>query len=172
MKDMFVCPNCGKSIDIKPAKSAIRCNHCGEPLLVSPGSRVVLANPIRSYLTPENSDEESGHPQIRFSAPTRPPVSAERRKRTAQLAYERVTQQEQLDHSGLVYGILAIVFGGVLDILSWLRSEYVQSDWVGWVGLWIGALVFVAGAFVTTWFFRSLRSAQAAKREIKKEMQD
>ena len=171
MKDMFVCPNCGKLIDIQSPESAVTCNHCGEALLVSPGNRVVLANPIRSYLNPENSDEESGHQRIRFSATTRPPISAERRKRTAHLAYERVTQQEQLDHSGLVYGILAIVFGGLLGLLSWLRSEYVQSDWVGWVGLWIGALVFATGTFVTVWFVRSLRSTQVAKREIEKEMQ-
>jgi DNA-directed RNA polymerase subunit RPC12/RpoP/uncharacterized membrane protein YcjF (UPF0283 family) len=167
---MFVCPNCGKLIDIQSAKSAIMCNHCGEALLVSPGSRVVLANPIRSYLTPEDSDEKSEHLRIRFSATTRPPISTERRKRTAQLAYERMTQQEQLDHSGLVYGILAIVFGGVLGILGWLRSEYVQNDWIGWAGVWIGALVFAAGTFITILFFHSLRSAKSAKREIEREM--
>ena len=171
MKDMFVCPNCGKLIDIQSPESAVTCNHCGEALLVSPGSRVVLANPIRTYLAPDNSTEKSEHPRVRFSAATRPPISAERRKRTAHLAYERVTQQEQLDHSGLVYGILAIVFGGFLGLLSWFRLEYVQSDWVGWVGLWIGALVFATGTFVTVWFVRSLRSTQVAKREIEKEMQ-
>jgi DNA-directed RNA polymerase subunit RPC12/RpoP len=170
MKDMFACPNCGKLIDIQSPESAVECNHCGEALLVSPGSRVVLANPIRTYLAPDNSAEKSEHTRARFSVAPRPPISAQRRKRTAHLAYERVTQQEQLDHSGLVYGILAIVFGGFLGLLSWLRSEYVQSDWVGWAGLWIGALVLVAGTFVTTWFYRSLRSAQAAKREIEKEI--
>ena len=172
MKDTFVCPNCGKLIDLQSPKSAVACNHCGEALLISPDSRVVLANPIRTYLAPGNSAEKSEQTRARFSATTRPPISAERRKRTAQLAYKRLTQQEQLDHSGLVYGVLAIVFGGVLGILGWLRSEYIQNDWIGWTGAWIGALVFAAGMFVTIWFFRSLRSAQAVKREIGKEMKD
>jgi hypothetical protein len=137
---------------------------------MSPGNRVVLANPIRTYLAPDDSTEKNAQPRVRFPVATRPPVSTQRKKRTAHLAYERMKQQEQLDHSGLVYGILATVFGGLLGLVSWLRSEYVQSDWVGWVGLWLGALIFAAGAFVTTWFYRSLRSAQVAKREIEKEI--
>jgi uncharacterized membrane protein YcjF (UPF0283 family) len=157
-------------INSQSPDSTVACNHCGETLLVFADRRVVLANPIRTYLAPNNSAEKSEQTRVHFSATTRPPISAERRRRTAQLAYERVTQQQQLDHSGLVCGVLAIVFGGVLGILSWLRSEYIQNDWIGWAGMWIGALVFAAGMFVAIWFFRSLRSAQAVKREIEKEI--
>ncbi|MEW5717953.1 MAG: hypothetical protein AB1817_04935 [Chloroflexota bacterium] len=140
--------------------------------MVSLDNRVVLAHPIPTYLTSDNSTEKSAPAQARLSTATRPPISANRKKRTAHLAYERMTRQEQLDRSGLIYGMLALGFGGVLAILCWLRSEYLQDDWIGWVGRWLGALVFAAGAFVAIWFYRSLRSAQVLKREIEKEMQE
>lgn len=167
---MFVCPNCGELIDIQSTQSSVTCEHCHEVLLVSTGSRIVLANPIRTYLSSDRFMEKDESQQLRFSAASRPPISVERKKRTAQLAYERMTRQEQLDRSGLIYGILAIVFGALLGVLGWLRLEYIQTDWVGWLGLWIGVFIFALGLFVTIWFFRSIRSAQTVKREIEKEL--
>lgn len=170
MNDIFVCPNCGNEVVVQPAQASVTCNHCREILAVLAEQRIVLANPLRTYLPSDASVEQDEHQRLHFSVAARPPLSPERKKKTAQLAYERMTRQEQVDRSGLVYGIFAIVFGGFLSSLCWFRTEYIQNDWVGWVGLWIGAGVFALGLLVTFWFLRSIRSAQAIKREIEKDM--
>jgi hypothetical protein len=159
-------------IEIDSAQISVTCIHCREPLLVTPGNRVVLANPIRTYLRSDKPVEQSAEEIPPISVAIRPPVSAERRKRAAQLAFERMTVQEQLDHSGIVYGILAIVLGGFLGILSWLRSEFFDRDLVSAIGLLLGILLFVFGIFGTAWFLRSLLTARASKREIEEELKD
>jgi DNA-directed RNA polymerase subunit RPC12/RpoP len=169
VKDVL-CPNCGKLIDIQSAQPAITCKHCQEKLLVVAGSRVVLANPVRTYFAPDAPSEKDGRSPLQPSVATRPPVSAERKKKTARLAYERIAREEQLDRSGFVYGMLAILFGGFLGILSWLRLEYLENDWTGRIGLATGVCVVALGAFVSVRFFRSLKSAQAIKCEIEKEL--
>lgn len=151
------------------ATASVICEHCGEKLLVSSGSRLVLANPIRAYLPAEDSTQAE-HPHLRFSTGKRPPVSAERKKRTMRLARERIAQQKQLCQSGLLYGILAIVFGGTLGTLGWLRLEALPGDWTGWLGLGIGAPVLAIGFFVTVWFWRALYAVRVDQREIEKEM--
>lgn len=170
MKGTFVCPNCGKAIDIQFSGSSVTCLHCHEALLVSSDKKIVLANPLRTYLISDDAAAKDKHRNSQMPVGKRPPVSAERRKKTARFAYERMTQQEQLDHSGLAYGILAIVFGGLLGVLGWLRLEFIQSDWISWIGLWTGVLVFGFGTFLTIWFYRSIKSAKEIRREIEKEM--
>lgn len=163
-KDMFVCPNCGAPIEIQSIQKALTCQQCREVLIVVAGNRVVLANPLRTYL---RADAAKTAP---FSVALRPPLSAQRKKRMAQLTYERVTSEEQLDSSGLIYGTLAIVFGAFLSLLSWLRLEQLQDDWLGRLGLGLGAGVVAIGVLAALWFWRSIRSARAIKRQAEREM--
>jgi hypothetical protein len=172
VKDIVACPNCGKMIEIESAQISTTCIHCREPLLITPGNRVVLANPIRVYQRSDQEVEASEEESPRISVAIRPPVSAERKKRAAQLAYERMSLQEQLGKSGLIYGVAAIFLGGLVGLFSWLRSEFLDRDWISWLGLALGALLFVFGILGTAWFLRSLWSAQASKREIEEDMKD
>lgn len=170
MKDKSVCPNCGKPIEVPSAATTMHCSHCNEELVVSNGGRVILAHPIRSYLLSDNVEGREARPSSPPAFATRPPLSPERKKRAVRLMHERLVHQEQLYHSGLIYGILAVVFGGLLGLLSWLRSEYVSGDWTSWLGLGFGTIVFAIGLFVTIWFLRALKSVRVSKREIEKEM--
>jgi len=169
VRDLFVCPNCGKSVKIQSVTAPVICEHCGEKSLVSSGNRLVLAQPIRSYLRVDESEGEM-QSRARFSTGVRPSVSAERKRRTARLARERIAQQKQLYQSGLLYGILAIILGGMLGILCRYRLESIQGDWIGWIGLGIGVVVLLIGFCMTLWFLRALGALRASQREIEQEV--
>jgi predicted RNA-binding Zn-ribbon protein involved in translation (DUF1610 family) len=171
VESQFFCPNCGESLDSEPTESEFGCRHCGEALVYSSDHKVTLAKPIQTYLESDgqpqsNDSESSGKSEIRVI----PQLSPERRKRTAELAIERIASEKRDLRKGIVYGIIFTIFGGIFLLVALLRILFVTSDWLNLVGFGFGFLIMALGIYLTNWFFRSSQSLSEEEEAVGEEV--
>jgi predicted RNA-binding Zn-ribbon protein involved in translation (DUF1610 family) len=172
MESKFLCPNCGEPLDSQLTEAQFTCRHCGEALLFSSDHKVTLAKPIQTYVAlgepiPDTLDASFSGDKETSSIPQR---STERKKRAAELALERIADEKRAVTSGIFYGILFIVFGGIFILVSFLREWFIASDWLNWVGFGLGLVFVPLGVYFSFWFYRSSQSLSEDEQEIGEEI--
>lgn len=154
------CPNCGEGLDV-PLSTSFVCPKCGELLVRASTHKLILAHPIKTYL---ELDEKSKAPgTAEYLDPALPSgglqLSDRRRKRSAQLASERINQQKKSEHRGFAAGFILSILGGLLLLSTWARAFILGNDWLGFTGIAAGLFLIFLGLAVAIWFYRLMRSA-------------
>ena len=164
------CPNCGEPLGSVSSDSEFACEHCGELLAVSIDNKVVLARPIQTYL---EVDEQPPADTERATAsePTEvPQISDRRRRKAAEIAYERIAIEKKDLSRGFFFGSFFLVFGAVFLIISLARLLLVSNDWLNLVGLGFGLIFTALGGYLALWFHKLSRSLSNEEKTIKEEM--
>ena len=164
------CPNCGEPLDSVPSDSEFACLHCGELLALSTDNKVVLARPIQTYL---ELDEESpadieGATANETTSP--PQISERRRRKAAEIAYERIANEKKDISRGFFYGFFFLVFGAVFLTISLSRLILVSNDWLNLVGFGVGLVFTALGGYLALWFHKLSRSLSIEEKTINEEM--
>lgn len=172
VESKFSCPNCGESLDSQPIESQFNCPCCGEALLLSSDHKVTLAKPIQTYLG--LGEEIQGPAEMRSAGenetPSIPQRSDLRKRKTAELALDRIADEKRDVTRGIFYGILFIVFGGTFILISFLRQLFVSSDWLNLVGFGLGLVFVPLGAYFAYWFYKSSQTLSEDEKEIGEEI--
>ncbi len=166
------CPNCGDQFEIPVGKPLFNCRKCREALLLSADGKIVLANPIRTYL--ELNEQTAVQPldnEALSSATSNDvvPISARRQKKHIQLANERIVQEKQLTARAFGSGLLSMILGGLLLLLMWVRIQFTYVDWMSFALIAFGLVLFVIGAYTTLWSHREMRSVAESEKDIEKD---
>jgi len=166
------CPNCGDQFEIPVGKPLFNCHKCREALLLSADGKVVLANPIRTYLElKEQTEVQSPDGEAHSSAASDGvvPISARRQKKHIQLAYERIVQEKQLTARAFGSGVLSMILGGLLLLLMWIRIQFSYVGWMSFAFLAFGLVLVIIGAYMTLWFHRAMRSVAESEKDTEEE---
>jgi len=99
-----------------------------------------------------------------------PAISPQRKRRAAELALQRIANQERDVVRGFFYGSLFVVFGGIFILASSLRWLFVSDDWLNLVGLGLGLVFIPVGIYFGYWFYRSSQALKRDEEEIKREI--
>jgi hypothetical protein len=172
VSSQFFCPNCGESLDSQSIRSQFNCRHCGEALLLSTDNKVTLARPIQTYLSLD--EHVPGNLGTSLSpdrdAPFIPQRSTQRKRKSAEIALERIANEKRDFSRGVWYGILFIVFGCIFILVSFLRQVFISSDWLNWLGFAVGLIFLPLGGYFAYWFFKSSQSLSKDEEEIGEEI--
>ena len=166
MKKQAICPNCGLPIDAIRDQAEFVCDHCGEVLAVSVEGKIVMAHPAQTYADPSFQARSEGR---KANPLRRNQISAARRIKSTELALERTFLEKDRALKGFVYGILLMVFGGLLTVLTFLRNTFLFDDWLNLIGFGLGLIFIPLGAYITIWFTLTSRAKDKEEAEIIRE---
>lgn len=110
---------------------------------------------------------------VRASIPapaTAPEPSPQRKKRSYELARQRIAEEKNQSVRGFVYGIFFAIFGGLLLVSSLLRMLFVADDWLNLVGLGFGVVIIPIGVYITAWFSVTLRAWNKDELDLEAEI--
>jgi hypothetical protein len=138
------------------------CAHCGELLVVSFEHKLVLANPDQTFVDLTTQSAQSRPADAQWGNQ----ISASRRRRASELALERTMDEKDRALKGFVYGILLVVFGGLLMVIAFLRYSFLSDDWLNIIGFGLGLVFIPLGAYTTVWFSLMARSKGKEEAEI------
>jgi len=165
------CPNCGELLEFQSQVSEFNCSHCGEALRLSSDHKLILVKPIETYMVLEETPGivPEGPWEGNVAQPI-PAISPQRKRRAAELALQRIANQERDVVRGFFYGSLFVVFGGIFILASSLRWLFVSDDWLNLVGLGLGLVLIPVGIYFGYWFYRSSQALKRDEEEIKREI--
>jgi predicted RNA-binding Zn-ribbon protein involved in translation (DUF1610 family) len=169
VESQFFCPNCGESLDSRSLRSQFNCRHCGEALLLSSDNKITLAKPIQTYLALDDQVQGTDYPPDKGAASI-PQRSTQRKRKTAEIALERIANEKRDFTRGIFYGLLFIIFGMIFILISFLREAFVSSDWLNWIGFAVGLVFLPLGAYFALWFYNSSQSLSRDEEEIGEEI--
>ncbi len=171
MKNTFPCPNCGAPVDISGDIPEFHCDRCGEALAASSDGKLVLVHTLQTYVDFDNLEQDPGSQNRKQENPANVlSIFYERKKRSAEIAYERLGQEKKFAYRGFFFGILFVVFGGILLSLAYARYLLRIEDWLNFAALGFGLIFVPLGVYVMLWFALTLRSWSKNEREIEKEI--
>ena len=164
------CPNCGEPLGAVPSQSEFSCGHCGEPLAHSADNKVVLARPIQTYLQLDDEPQDQVEGESADETTSIPEISAGRRKKAVELAYERIAREKKDINRGFFYGIFFLVFGAIFLVTSLSRLVLISNDWLNLVGLAFGLVFALMGVYLALWFRKLSQSLSREEKTIKEEI--
>ena len=156
MNKKFLCPNCGKSITFSRKTNPIVCPECKSGLLWDSNSKLILANPIRTYLGDDPADTHADRANLILDQ--RPPqLSKERMEKAAFHAGERIAHERKINEQGLFSGLGTLTAGGLILLIVGAQWGLGKMNWFEFVGIGIGIILVGLGMFITIWFAFALR---------------
>jgi len=155
----LLCPNCGGALAHVSQSSRFTCPACGRELEMRSPRKVIIAEPLADFAAPDQARRANPAPAPGTSAPPWVnTLSPQRKKRSAELAQERLTQERVINFKTRGLGIWSIVLGIFALGMGWLRWLYLQDDWMGVAMGVFGALSLCGGLVMTLRFYFTARA--------------
>jgi rRNA maturation protein Nop10 len=165
----LLCPNCGEALANLAGTQRFACPSCGRDLYLLSPKKVVIADPLSDFRAPEHQAARDGaDAPIAKITNRQNELSPRRKQRIAELAHERVAQEQISTLQARRLGIWSIVLGILLLGLGAVRQIYLQDDWLAVAIIVFGGILLCGGVFLGIRFYFDARTLT----EIEKNFED